>query len=229
VSTISRRTVIGTVLYASGVTSLGALTGCGEHENGSLLKGDAAGSYTPPPQPPLLTKTSLLEKIGDLLPPDKNGVMLPVGFKSRIIARSGERPVSSSSYIWHGAPDGAAIFETETGGWIYASNSELKENQGGVGALVFNAEGEVVDAYSILSGTNKNCAGGATPWGTWLSCEETALGSVWECDPKGILPAVNRPALGLFNHEAVAVNPKTNILYMTEDRQVGLIKQIMKS
>ena len=197
---ISRRTVIGTVLYATGLTAIGGLSACG------LSK----------------PKTSLLENIGDLGPPDKNGVRLPEGFTSRIVARSGETVIGTSDYIWHGAPDGAAIFATKSGGWIYTSNSELRDAKGGVGALVFNASGEVIDAYPILTGTTRNCAGGATPWGTWLSCEETHTGLVWECDPWGKRPAIKRPSLGIFNHEAVAVNPDTNILYLTEDRGAGL-------
>ena len=199
--TISRRTVIGTILYATGASAMGGLSACAMDKP---------------------NKKSLLEKIGPLLAPDENGVRLPRGFSSRIVARSGQRAARTSSYIWHGAPDGAAIFETPSGGWIYASNAELRAGEGGVGALVFNASGDVVDAYSILEGTARNCAGGATPWGTWLSCEETLDGLVWECDPWGKRPAIKRPALGIFNHEAVAVNPQTNILYLTEDRGAGL-------
>ena len=206
----TRRTVIGTALSATGLTVVSGLTSCKAETHASL------------PSTSLLTQNSLLDNIGALRDPDKNGVRLPKGFSSRIIARSSQPVVSDSDYIWHGAPDGGAVFETKTGGWIYTSNAELSEGQGGVGALVFDKSGEVVDAYSILSGTTRNCAGGATPWGTWLSCEETTGGWVWECDPKGIKPAVKRPALGAFNHEAVAVNPETNIIYLTEDRRDGL-------
>ena len=200
----TRRTVIGTALSATGLTAVTGMTSC---------------TKTPHP---LLTEKSLLDHIGTLRAPDKNGVKLPKGFSSRIVARSSQPAAGASDYIWHGAPDGGAIFETDTGGWIYVSNAELSEGRGGVGALVFDKKGEVIDAYSILSGTTRNCAGGATPWGTWLSCEETTGGWVWECDPKGIKPAVRRPALGAFNHEAVAVNPETNIIYLTEDRGDGL-------
>ena len=66
-----------------------------------------------------------------------------------------------------------------------------------------------------------NCAGGPTPWGAWLSCEEIEGGLVWECDPSGRDRAEARPALGAFPHEAVAVDPDGERLYLTEDRPDG--------
>lgn len=152
---------------------------------------------------------------------DANGIRLPEGFSSRIVARSGSIPCKGSRYAWHAAPDGGACFATENGGWIYVSNSELGSRRGGAGALRFNADGDVIDAYPILQNTSRNCAGGATPWGSWLSCEEVATGEVWECDPTGKRAAIRRPALGVFNHEAVAVDPVNNQLYLTEDRRDG--------
>lgn len=152
---------------------------------------------------------------------DENGVMLPAGFSSRVVAQSSQ-PVVNGGYVWHAAPDGGACFSVANGGWIYVSNSEITTT-GGVGAIVFNADGDVIDAYSILENTSRNCAGGATPWGSWLSCEEIDTGRVWECDPGGVKPAVVRPALGVFNHEAVAVDEVHKHLYLTEDKPDGCL------
>ena len=155
---------------------------------------------------------------GPLREPDENGIRLPKGFRSRILARSGDL-VAGTGHAWHGAPDGGAVFETP-GGWIYVSNSELFFD-GGVGALRFDRSGRVTDAYSICAGTRRNCAGGATPWGTWLSCEEVGNGLVFECDPSGVAAPIARPLLGRFNHEAVAADPLERRLYLTEDRGDG--------
>jgi uncharacterized protein len=153
---------------------------------------------------------------GALGSPDVHGVRLPAGFTARLIARTGER-VAATGYLWHGQPDGGATFATPDGGWVYVSNSELNGMRGGVGAIRFKSSGEVADAYPILAGTKWNCAGGTTPWGTWLSCEEFRSGFVWECDPMRSSQGIARPGLGKFPHEAAVVDPDTGIVYLTED------------
>ena len=153
---------------------------------------------------------------GELLAPNDDGLRLPKGFRSRVVARAGA-PVGNSKYVWPVYPDGGATFRTPDG-WIYVANSEwVPPNGGGASAIRFDRSGNVVDAYSICRGTLLNCAGGATPWETWLSCEEYAYGHVWECDPLGRRPAVKRPALGTFQHEAAAVDPARKVVYLTED------------
>ncbi|MGP3979888.1 alkaline phosphatase PhoX [Streptomyces sp. KR80] len=155
---------------------------------------------------------------GPLGSADANGIQLPSGFTSRVIARSGQN-VSGTSYTWHSAPDGGACFADGTG-WIYVSNSEISST-GGAGAVKFNSSGSITGAYRILSNTNRNCAGGATPWNTWLSCEEVSLGYVYETDPWGVKAATRRDAMGRFNHEAAAADPVRNVIYLTEDASDG--------
>ncbi len=96
---------------------------------------------------------------------------------------------------------------------------------GGTTTLTFDlGRGRWADARASLAGTSTNCAGGVTPWGTWLSCEETVEdfdkphGFVFEVPAAGAADPRPLPGLGRFVHEAAAVDPATGIVYQTEDR-----------
>lgn len=199
-------------LAASGAAAAPFLSACTNSVPG------AAGGPGNPAIPPL-AGGGRLSDLGPLLEPDANGIRIPAGCSTRILAVSGEA-VGARGYVWHPSPDGGATFPAADGGWVYTSNSEI--TPGGCGALRFNAAGEVVDAYRILDGTSNNCAGGRMPWGTWMSCEETQQGRVWECNPFGTAAeAVVHPLLGTFSHEGVEADPVHRQLFLTEDIPVG--------
>ena len=230
---ISRRELLrqGMSTFAA-LMAAPALTGCGGSGSGGADPA-APPSPSPPPSaspppdyfeprsvPPRPILQSRIAEIGPLADvPDANGLRLPQGFVSKVLAQSGQR-VANSDYVWHRAPDGGATFMTPDGGWIYVSNSEVS-GTGGVGAIRFGADGTLLSAYRTLSGSDRNCAGGPTPWHSWLSGEEHSAGRIWETDPYGERSAVARPALGVFTHEAVAVDDVRQQIYMTEDLPDG--------
>lgn len=161
----------------------------------------------------------LARRIGDLNPPDQHGIQLADGFRSRIIARSGEPVLPGHQFRWHSSPDGGGCIAHPDGGWVYVSNSEAQT--GGASVIHFDVQGRILGARTILRGTSRNCAGGMTPWGSWLSCEEIESGQVWECDPFGKRKARPLPALGTGAREAACVDPVRRQLYLTEDRRDG--------
>ncbi|MFD0198650.1 alkaline phosphatase PhoX [Streptomyces albidoflavus] len=191
---MERRSFLRTTVVGTSAVALG----------GSLWAGTAhAAPAQPGPGP-----------YGPIGSADAQGIRLPAGFRSRVVARTGQR-VAGTSYTWHPAQDGGACY-ADGGGWIYVSNSEVSPD-GGAGAIRFSSSGDITGAHRILSGTRTNCAGGSTPWQTWLSCEEVDRGYVYETDPWGVKAAVRRDAMGRFKHEAAAADPVRKVVYLTED------------
>ncbi|MEV7198408.1 alkaline phosphatase PhoX [Streptomyces griseoluteus] len=183
------------------------------------------------------------------LVPDPDGILaLPVGFSYRVVTYSGRTRLES------GEPtpsnhDGTAAFAGPRGAVLLVNNHELKGPRANWEHPVPLAEGLVYDPAASggctvvevrrdhvaewvgIAGTSTNCAGGSTPWGTWLTCEETEdragqngmtkdHGYVFEVDPAD--RRANRApkplkALGRYAHEAVVVDPKRGHLFLTED------------
>ncbi|MGH7127610.1 MAG: alkaline phosphatase PhoX, partial [Planctomycetaceae bacterium] len=183
-------------------------------------------------------------------------LQLPEGFRYLSFGWTGD--AMSDGTITPGSHDGMAVIaeDEETGIVTLCRNHEIRtlpdrrafgpeeitydeRAGGGCVQLRFDTRnGRWLDARSSLSGTCRNCAGGPTPWGSWLTCEETVSDSQWDSEAgRGEhrpyakthgwifeVPA-DRPAeavplkdMGRFIHEAVAVDPDTGSVYETEDR-----------
>jgi len=202
--------------------------------------------------------------------PDPSGLLdLPEGFRYRSFssARLGDTSdIQFSQTLTNGEPvpalhDGMAVFSGARGVMVLIRNHEMDPGQmpavapgrtprwdrlgtGGTTTLWVNEQGELVRAFASLAGTFRNCAGGATPWGSWLSAEECVYtpgpadphvyhqrpdvaeshGYMFEVDSRAEDLVAARPirGMGRFYHEAVAVDPATGYVYLTEDRADGL-------
>ena len=202
---------------------------------------------------------------GPLLPDPAGIIDLPRGFSYRIISRHGDR--MDDGFVVPDRFDGMGAFALDHDRTILVRNHELRPrnadtgpfgNQPPAGVRAFDSNGAgplpggttrsvynhrtglVESQHLSLVGTIRNCAGGVTPWGSWLSCEEDVTrtgeggqgrdhGWVFEvpANARGLADPVPLTGLGRFYHEAAAVDPETGIVYLTEDRDNGLLYRFL--
>jgi uncharacterized protein len=239
-----RRFLFDTVKYAGGALAVPSLAGLAACNDVAPLA---------PGEPPRLQRATRGKGGYGALVPDPAGLpyLIPPGFTLRAISRAGEPMKRPGAGVVPNAHDGMAAFPMANGNIRLVRNHEIREGAATsvpLGARPYDArasagctslevavhpatgEPAVVDEFVSISGTIVNCAGGPTPWGSWLTCEEASDGAsptgrrqnhgyVFEVPASATaeIDAVPLRAMGRFVHEAVAVDRTYGHVYETED------------
>ncbi len=182
---------------------------------------------------------------GPLLDDPAGLLSLPEGFSYELLAQTGATKLDSGQPS-PSDPDGAAAFVRHRGnGSVLVLNHEISGSEpfpvprldgltydpavgGGTTNLEVDKNGKLVRQYVSLAGTLNNCAGGRSPWNTWLTCEESEgtsaqtkrHGYVFEVDPYDMdrnLDPKPIKALGRYAHESLVIDPDSGEIYLTED------------
>lgn len=224
-SAVGRRNFLRGAALAAGVAAFGSLEALAARTAGAapVVKGTSV-DYGP--LRPVRDQTTGLELL-----------MLPKGFE--YISHSWTGDPLGDGTATPGAHDGMAAFrhgdkvalgrnhEQGNFGGKFTDPAYDPDASGGTTTLTFDPDkGKFTDGWASLSGTIRNCAGGLTPWQSWLTCEETTIsnpvsgtrhGYVFDVPVEGEAEATPLTAMGRFSHEAVAVDPATGWVYETED------------
>lgn len=184
---------------------------------------------------------------GPLVPDPKGMLDLPKGFKYKILSRTGDDLPSGEGKVPSNF-DGMAAFGSRRGGhtWLVRNHENRQDAKqavptvdgltydpdakGGCTSLELDGKNKVLDERVAIAGTSTNCAGGPSPWDTWLTCEETEFkageegyskdhGFIFEVGFSRERPTSVEPltAMGRFQHEAIAFDPRNGVVYETED------------